>query len=155
MKSNQDVAVLPIPPLSCTCGQLRKLSRRMTSFYEQYMRQIGLKLSQYSVLANMSEQQQTLLQLADRLDMDRTTLTRSLRPLVEQGWIAEIAGDDARQRRLVLTPAGKSFRQLAQARWRDAQLALEAQLGREFVAGLNAQMQQALSQLKLALPEEN
>ena len=119
------------------------------------MRQIGLRLSQYSVLANISDQKQTLLQLADRLDMDRTTLTRSLQPLVEQGWVAEVTGDDARQRCLVLTPEGEKFRRRAQARWRDAQLALEAQLGREFVADLNVQMQRALSQLKPALPEAN
>ncbi|MCY7388936.1 MAG: MarR family winged helix-turn-helix transcriptional regulator [Burkholderiales bacterium] len=127
----------------------------MTSFYEQHMRQIGLKLSQYSVLANISEQKQTLVQLADRLDMDRTTLTRSLRPLLDQGWVVEAAGDDARQRWLVLTPTGSVFRQKAEAHWRDAQLALESQLGREFVANLNVQMQQALSQLKPALPEAN
>ena len=119
------------------------------------MRQSGLRLSQYSVLANISDQKQTLLQLADRLDMDRTTLTRSLQPLVEQGWVAEVTGNDARQRWLVLTPEGKKFRRQAQVRWRDAQLALESQLGRDFVANLNLQMQRALSQLKPALPEAN
>ena len=119
------------------------------------MRKIGLRLSQYSVLANISGQKQTLLQLADRLDMDRTTLTRSLQPLLEQGWVAEVTGDDARQRWLVLTPEGEKFRRQAQARWCDAQLALEAQLGRGFVADLNLQMQRALSQLKPVLPEAN
>ncbi len=127
----------------------------MTSFYEQHMRQIGLKLSQYSVLAKISEQKQTLVQLADQLDMDRTTLTRSLRPLLDQGWIVEADGDDARQRWLVLTPKGSVFRQQAEVHWRDAQLALESHLGREFVANLNLQMQQALSELKVALPEAN
>lgn len=119
------------------------------------MRKIGLRLSQYSVLANISGEKQTLLQLADRLDMDRTTLTRSLQPLIEQGWVAEVTGDDARQRWLVLTREGEKFRRLAQARWRDAQMALESQLGRDFVANLNLQMQRALSQLKPALPEAN
>lgn len=142
-------------PLPCTGGRMRKLTRRMTSFYEQHLRGIGLKLSQYSVLMNISTKPQTLLQLADRLEMDRTTLTRSLKPLVDQGWVAEAAGDDARQRLLILTPSGHRFRKEAQEAWRTAQLSLEAQLGRDFVADLNTQLESALSQLKLTLPEEN
>ena len=142
-------------PLNCTCGRLRKLSRRMTSFYEIHMRQTGLKLSQYSVLTNISDQAQTLVQLADRLEMDRTTLTRSLKPLLGKGWVAEVASGDARQRLLVLTQSGHVFREQAKARWREAQLALEARLGRNVVADLNTQIEQALSRLKPALSEEN
>lgn len=142
-------------PLQCTCGRLRKLSRRMTSFYEQHMRETGLKLSQYSVLSNLSEEPQSIVQLADRLEMDRTTLTRSLKPLLANGWVIEVAGGDARQRLIRLTPQGQTFRQQAHVRWRDAQLALEGQLGRDVVAALNAQMEQALSKLKPALLEDN
>lgn len=142
-------------PLPCTGGRLRKLTRRMTSFYEQRLRTIGLKLSQYSVLMNISAKPQSLLQLADRLEMDRTTLTRSLKPLVESGWVAEAPGGDARQRLLILTASGKRFRERAHQAWSDAQTALEAQLGRDFVAELNAQLERALSQLKPGLPEEN
>lgn len=150
---------LPLPvaivPLPCTGGRLRKLTRRMTSFYEQHLRTIGLKLSQYSVLMNISTEPQTLLRLAARLEMDRTTLTRSLKSLVDAGWVAEVPSDDARQRMLVLTASGQRFRTEAQHVWREAQLALEEQLGRDFVADLNAQLERALSQLKPGLPEEN
>jgi DNA-binding MarR family transcriptional regulator len=148
-------ACAPDSPLPCTGGRLRKLTRRMTSFYEQHLRSIGIKLSQYSVLMNISTEPQTLLQLAARLEMDRTTLTRSLKPMIDQGWVAEVAGDDARQRLLILTACGHRFRKQAQQVWHDAQLALEAQLGRNFVADLNAQLDRALSQLKPALAEEN
>ncbi len=142
-------------PLPCTGARLRKLTRRMTSFYEQHLRTIGIRLSQYSVLMNLSTQPQTLLQLADRLEMDRTTLTRSLKPLVDSGWVEVAPGADARKRLLVLTDAGQRFRTQAQQVWRDAQTALEAQLGRSFVADLNAQLEHALSQLKPALAEAN
>ena len=144
-----------IGPLPCTGGRLRKLTRRMTSFYEQHLRTVGLKLSQYSVLMSVSTEPQSLLKLAAHLEMDRTTLTRSLKSLIDSGWIAEVASDDARQRMLVLTVSGKRFRDEAQQVWRDAQLALEEQLGREFVADLNAQLERALAQLKPGLPEEN
>ncbi len=148
------LAIAP-DPLPCTGARLRKLTRRMTSFYEQHLRSVGLKLTQYSLLMNLDSEPQTLLQVADRLEMDRTTLTRGLKPMIDNGWITEVAGDDARERRLVLTPSGKRFRDRAHQVWRDAQLALESQLGRDFVTNLNAQLERALQQLKPALPEEN
>jgi DNA-binding MarR family transcriptional regulator len=148
----QDMEVFP---LQCTGASVRRLARRLTSFYEHHMRSTGLKLSQYSVLAHLPRQPQSLLELANRLEMDRTTLTRSLRPLVASGWVSEVPGDDARQRLLVLTAAGRRFRAEAQRSWKAAQLALEKQLGREIVAELHVQLDHALSQLKPVLPEEN
>jgi DNA-binding MarR family transcriptional regulator len=142
-------------PLPCTGARVRKVTRRMTSFYEEHLRAIGLRLSQYSVLASLSDEPQSLLQLAARLEMDRTTLTRSLKPLMAGGWVAQVPGGDARLRMLVLTPGGRRFRKRAQVAWRGAQLALEAQLGRDFVANLNAQLERALTNLKPALAEDN
>ncbi len=142
-------------PLPCTGARLRKLTRRITSFYEQHLRAIDIKLSQYSVLMHLSAEPQSLLHLADCLEMDRTTLTRSLKTLVDKGWVREVAGTDARQRLLILTASGNRFRTRAQRLWSNAQFALEEQLGRNFVAGLNEQLERALSQLKPALPEDN
>lgn len=144
-----------VEPLPCTGGRLRKLSRRMSSFYEQHLRTVGLKLSQYSVLMNISAEPQALQHLAGRLEMDRTTLTRSLKSLMEHGWVIEVAAEDARQRMVILTPSGHHFRDEAQLAWREAQLALETQLGHDFVANLNTQLERALLQLKPGLPKEN
>jgi DNA-binding MarR family transcriptional regulator len=45
--------------------------------------------------------------LADKLGMDRTTLTRNLRPLIKAQWVAVTSGEDRRQHLLQLTAAGK------------------------------------------------
>lgn len=142
-------------PLVCTGARLRRLTRRITAFYEHHMRDSGLKLSQYSLLAQLSEVPQALTALADRMEIDRTTLTRSLQPLLEQGWVAESSGTDARQRLIVRTANGTRARDAARKYWRQAQLALEQHLGRDFVANFHAQLDQALSRLKPALPEDN
>ncbi len=134
---------------------MRKLTRRMTTFYEHYLRECGITLTQYSMLSNLDTEPQTLQQLADRLETDRTTLTRNLRALLDQGWVAEIPGGDARQRRVALTPKGHQFRKHAHAIWSRSQLALEAVLDRDFVAALNQQLEEALTRLKPALGEEN
>ena len=143
------------PPVACTGARLRRLTRRVTAFYEHHMRESGLKLSQYSLLAQLSEVPQSLRALADRMEIDRTTLTRSLQPLLEQHLVGESAGTDARQRLFVLTAGGLRLRTAARKQWRQAQVALEEQLGRDFVANLHAQLEQALSRLKPVLPEEN
>ncbi|HQU89748.1 MAG TPA: MarR family transcriptional regulator, partial [Denitromonas sp.] len=86
----------PRPPLACTGARLRRLTRRVTVFYEQYLRTVGLRLTQYSVLAHLELEPQPLQILAEKLEMDRTTLTRGIRPLVAAGWIAQTPGADAR-----------------------------------------------------------
>ena len=50
----------------------------MTAFYEQFLRQEGLRLPQYSLLMHLSDKPQPLQQLAERMEMDRTTLTRRI-----------------------------------------------------------------------------
>jgi DNA-binding MarR family transcriptional regulator len=142
-------------PLVCTGARLRRLTRRVTAFYEHHMRESGLKLSQYSLLAQLSEDPQSLTTLAGRMEIDRTTLTRSLQPLLEQGWVAESTGTDARQRLFIRSPSGTRARNEARKYWRRAQAALEQHLGGDFVANLHTQLEQALSRLKPALPEDN
>lgn len=153
--STESAQILDATPLVCTGARLRKLTRRVTCFYEAYLRTVGIRLSQYSVLMNISKEPITLLQLADRLEMDRTTLTRSLKPLIEQGWIAEAPGGDLRRRLLVLTPVGQHFRKRVEHVWREAQLALESHLGRDVVLDLNTRLERALTQLKPALADDN
>lgn len=146
----------PLPaPLPCTGARLRRVSRRMTAFYEHYLRSIGLRLTQYSVLAHLSAEPQSLLDLAALLEMDRTTLSRGLRPLISNGWVVESRGGDARQHLFALSDEGLAFREIAQSRWREAQLALEDALERDFVAALHESLDRALARLKPALPEGN
>jgi DNA-binding MarR family transcriptional regulator len=143
-----------VSPLPCTGARARRLTRRLTSFYEHHLRGVGITLPQYSLLMRLSDVPQPLTRLAQCLEMDRTTLTRNLRPLLERGWVEETAGPDARRRLLLLTRAGARFRARANARWKHAQLTLENQLGRDFVAGLNARLEQALRRLKTASPRQ-
>lgn len=142
-------------PLPCTGARLRRLSRRMTAFYEHYLRAEGLRLPQYSLLMHLSEEPQALQQLAERMEMDRTTLTRALKPLVGAGWVAPQSAEDARLRLFALTPAGQAKRESAHAVWAQAQRGLEAVMSRDFVAALNDALEDALVRLKPALPPEN
>lgn len=141
--------------LACTGATVRRLARRLTAFYEHHLRAVGVTLPQYSLLAHLSDRPQSLRALALCLETDRTTLTRNLAPLQARGWVAQTAGADARQRLLVLTPAGRSARREARAIWKKAQAALEDTLGPPLVAQLHARLDEALARLKPALPDDN
>ncbi len=149
------MAKKPESPLACTGARARRLTRRLTSFYEAHLRDSGLRLTQYSLLMQLEATPRMLGELAAALEMDRTTLTRSLKPLRDQGWVIEAAGEDARFRGVVLTEEGRRARLAAQRQWRTAQFALEQELGRDYVARLNEQLEDALLRLKPLLPEEN
>jgi DNA-binding MarR family transcriptional regulator len=133
----------------CTCAQLRKLTRRMTQHYDARLAPAGLRVTQYSLLAALCHGGPACLSaLADAMEMDRTTLTRNLRPLVDAGFAAVGAGDDARERRVAATDRGRRAWLAARDRWRAAQDEVNRTLGVEQVAALHALVDASLARLR-------
>jgi DNA-binding MarR family transcriptional regulator len=130
-------------PSGCTCAKLRRLSRRVTAVYDRTLAAAGLRVTQYSMLSVMQREGGSdglpLTVLADRLDMDRTTLTRNLKPLIAQGWVAlDASPADTRVRLARVTAAGAAALQAARPHWKRAQLEVNRTLGDSNVAGLHA-----------------
>ncbi len=138
-----------VKPQGCTNLKLRELSRVVTRHYDAYVAPTGLKNTQYSLLSHI-----VLLgpirpgELAARMRLDASTLTRNLQPLIAAGWVAQGPGDDARSRSVVATDAGRARRAEAQRAWKQAQLALNARLGNERVAALHALLDDCLAALE-------
>jgi DNA-binding MarR family transcriptional regulator len=147
MHSIPDPRAAPDP--RCTCLLLRRASRRTTQFYDDHLRGAGLRTTQFSVLAQLRHADgATLGELAERLSMDRTTLTRSLRPLTDARWVnAGSDPQDRRRTRLELTPAGREVLRAAVPLWRDAQRALRERLGGAIVGDLHAALDDTLERL--------
>ena len=61
--------------------------------------------------------------------MDRTTLTRNLKPLEKQGLIRTIPGEDRREREITLTGTGQSILAKALPLWKRAQQQVAKELG--------------------------
>jgi len=142
-------------PRGCTNLKLRQLSRAVTRHYDAYVAPIGLKNSQYSLLSHV-----VLLgplkpsELAARMRIDASTLTRNLQPLVAQGWVTQGPGDDARSRLIEATALGREKRVEGQRAWKQAQLALNARLGDERVVALHQLIDDCLATLDAADDEE-
>ncbi|MES3024991.1 MAG: MarR family winged helix-turn-helix transcriptional regulator [Pseudomonadota bacterium] len=137
----------PETPLGCTCFKLRKLTRTMSRVYDQHLATVGLKTTQYSLLANVARAALPVAELADLLATERTTLTRNLKPLIEADWVRLAPGADGRQRIVTITPAGLAKVKHAQPAWRAAQDETEQLLGRDAVRALHRQLDTTLTQL--------
>ena len=114
----------------CTCNRLRRLTRRVTAVYDHALAACGLRGTQFSLLSNLLVlQTPTLSVLAEAMDMERTTLTRNLRPLIAAGWVALQPGRNARNREARMTPAGRAKLAQDKPHWRRAQSTLNSALG--------------------------
>lgn len=123
----------------CHCLAARKRARELTRLYEEKLRPHGLRATQFSILAALALKGPTLIgELADILGLERTTLTRSAGVLERNGWVETSPSDDARERPLRLTPAGRRKLEGAYPAWQDAQEMVEQESeggGRSFSAG--------------------
>lgn len=115
---------------TCLCLSLRKASRSITKLYDEILKPSTLRATQLTVLAAIAATEPaTTSSLAEALVMDRTTLTRNLKPLKLQGLTRIITGDDRRTRLIALTPAGQRALDRALPLWEKAQKNMVEHLG--------------------------
>jgi len=127
------MAISSTNPAACNCLALRQATRHVTQFYDQFISPLGLRATQYSILARLHRRgAMTINSLAADLVMDRTTLGRNVRPLQRDGLIAIGPGEaDRRRKELRLTRAGLQRFQAAQKGWTKAQSKFERAFGQK------------------------
>ncbi|HKX40098.1 MAG TPA: MarR family winged helix-turn-helix transcriptional regulator [Burkholderiaceae bacterium] len=132
-------------PKGCTSLKLRQLSRRVSQHFDHIVGAAGLKTTQYSLLSHIVTLGPVRPgELADAMEMDASTLTRNLQPLIAQGWVTVGAGADGRTRSVEITEAGRAKRGEAQRDWKRAQLELNERLAPERVARLHSLIDECL-----------
>lgn len=136
------------PPSPCTCFRLRKLARLVSQRYDRELAPAGININQYSILRRAQREPRGVSELARELGMDRTTLTRDLKPLIAAGWVELTSGEDARLRLVHITASGKRLLARAQPLWRKAQDAIDDSLGANHIAALHGQLDRAAQQLQ-------
>lgn len=118
--------------VDCACFNLRKAARVITQLYDKALRPTGLRVTQFSLLiATMMLESVTVTRLAEIGVMDRTTLTRNLRPLEKKGLIKVAPGDDQRTRVVKVTTRGQEVLAKALPLWEKAQARVIKELGQE------------------------
>jgi DNA-binding MarR family transcriptional regulator len=139
--------------LGCTCGRLRMLARRLTRIYDAQLACEGIKVTQYSLLVNISRGEKTLSELAAAMDMERTTLTRNLEPLETQGWVKTRSGRDPRSRVVAISDSGRRKIETVLPLWRKAQREVAATLGESHLGALHQEVDRALDALPAETPQ--
>ena len=129
---------------TCICNNLRRTTRLITNYYDKLLEPTGLRVSQLPILvvlylANI----QTINEMAEKLEMDRTTLTRNLGPLASQGFLTIAPGSDRRTRVVAITPAGEAALIKALPSWEKAQSHMVEGIGEANAALLLAQLSEA------------
>jgi DNA-binding MarR family transcriptional regulator len=133
----------PVPRNACTCGSLRKASRRISQFYDTALAPVGIKSTQFSILSEVDrgslEGPVTMCELATAMVMDRSTLGHNLKPLERDDLVVlRLSADDRRKRYVELTRKGRSTLQRSRRLWRHAEGRFEKIFGKEPAAELRA-----------------
>jgi DNA-binding MarR family transcriptional regulator len=120
----------------CLCLASRRTARTLTRLYDDHLRPHGLRITQFSILTMLGlAGPLPMATLADRLDLERSTLSRGLARLAAAGWV-DLGG--ARKRLVALTPAGRAALLAAKPAWEAAQAAAGKLLGPEAARSLMA-----------------
>ena len=102
----------------CLAFRVRRLNRRVTRIYDAVLRPFELTIAQFNMLVALGLGLDLRAgDLARALDLEKSTLSRNLKRLVERRLVT-IAGD---ARVLRLTAAGKRLVTRALPAWREAQ----------------------------------
>lgn len=121
----------------CHCFSMRKATRAISQLYDDRLAPTGLRITQFLSLATINELKGiSVNRLAEKLQIDRTTMSKNLLPL-EREKLIEISRSaaDARAKVIILTADGQARLREAVPLWREAQRHFEETLGAS-IAGL-------------------
>jgi len=124
-------------PALCPAFNIRAASRVITQLFDEILRPTGLQITQFAVLVGViSLDSPSISQLAKGLVMDRTTLTRNLKPLEKEGLIKLTPGDDKRTHFVKITSKGKSVMEKTLPYWEKARTVVSEEFGKKHLDGL-------------------
>ncbi len=149
MSKSEKAGLYPKPSSPCNCMNIRRASRAVSQFYDSMLEPGGITLNQFGMLNVINSMQAPgISELAGEFRVDRTTMNRNLKPLLEKELICQRQGSDARRREIVLTESGHAALQRGIEMWGAAQKALEDYLGTDELKHLKS----TLSKLEALVP---
>jgi len=117
---------------ACACANLRKAARAVTQIFDVALAPSGLKCTQFTLLVTARlAGEETINGLAEWMVMDRTTLSRNLKPLVRDGLLETLPGEDNRTRLIRVSAEGERALAGAYPLWEVAQKGVVDALGKE------------------------
>ena len=116
---------------TCACTRVRTAARLMTRAYDEALRPCGLSAAQLAILAAVDVDKATsIAELSKRLAMDRTTLSRNLKPLEKARWLRLGVEGWKRSKTVHVTTEGRQRLGRAAALWETAQTTFLKRFGK-------------------------
>ena len=146
MRRAAQPSVNSLPSLPCGCAALRRAARAVTQLYDEALRPTDLRATQFTIL-QVLDRVGSIAQgdLGRVLAMDSTSLSRTLRLMNKNGWIASVPGRDRRERQFGLTRKGRSQMEQAVPLWEAVQKRLQKSLGQTKWTQLTAVLDETAS----------
>ncbi len=114
----------------CLCHNVRRAARAISRAYDTVLAPAGLTCGQFTILAAVAAlNPMPLPVLREVLALDRTSLSRTLKPLEERGLLDLSAGAGRRPGQVSLTAEGEAAFREAAALWRAAQAETSQKIG--------------------------
>ncbi len=121
----------------CVCSRTRMLDRVLSRLFDDSLAPLGIRASQLTVLALIGAMEGLrAADVAQYLEMDKSTVSRSLALLRARGWVEESAGSTRKSRRLDVTAKGRTLLSETLPLWRAAAERAREALGEESVEAL-------------------
>jgi DNA-binding MarR family transcriptional regulator len=115
---------------TCACFNFRKASRSVTQLFDQILAPTGLRSTQLVILMTGELLgPSSIARLARELVMDRSTLTRNLKPLLNMGMLQLSKAETGKHKSVELTTDGRAALNKAAPYWERAQSHLVTRFG--------------------------
>lgn len=112
----------PVYKSQCYCINLRRAANAVTDYYDAVLKDLGVSVSQFSLLLNLARMETAnTSELAERVNLDRSTLVRNLKPLLERGLILDFAREGARSHKFAVSETGQALLEKGIPQWEHAQ----------------------------------
>jgi DNA-binding MarR family transcriptional regulator len=132
--------------ITCIAGRLRLLNRVITNLYDDALRPFGVKLSQGNVLAVTARLGVARpAEVCDLLQLDTSTLSRTVERMVENGWLEILPDEDGRSHPFRLTEQGRRLMESVIPAWEQAQAQARKLLGEDGLRLLDAAIKRVKS----------
>lgn len=126
----------------CYCTSIRAAARRISALYDAALEPAGVNVAQWGLLRKLDASpgaSSSIGDLAERTELERSTVSRNVRVLERHG-LVELTDstDDRRAAAIILTGKGLAALQQGAPLWQHAQEQVEALLGTESAGQLRS-----------------
>ena len=116
----------------CIFTTVRKANRSLFRFYQDALSDADITIVQLAVLRALERKSpRSFPELSDDLVMERTSLYRTIKPLISMGAVEEFASDTGRTKHARLTSHGQLLIEKTMPYWQQAQNTILDEMGQK------------------------